>query len=559
MGSATDIDEQKRSRLALQFLDYVSDIMGSSLDTPEMLQRVADVSVPGVADWCSIYLQRSNGDVECVAIAHTDRSLLEAGWSFVRQYPVRAEDPGMTVIATGKSLLFPTIPQDVFLAAARDERHLEMMLRFSSKSAIVAPLVGRGRILGFMSLVNGESPRRFDESDLRLTEILGKRVGTAVENAQIYERERKISNTFQQAALSRALPQVEGLTLNAVYIAAERDAEIGGDWYDAFALPDGRLVLSVGDVGGKGLAGAVLMGSIRHGIRILAQQGFAPSRILLAASQALEQEHPDNLATAFVAIIDPRSWTMHYAVAGHPAPALRRPDGSVTLVPVRPAPPLGLLTSEPDTTALHAIPPRSLLVVYTDGLIESTHDLDVGETRLKAALASEAALHSANPASLITDTVLFDGSQDDVAVLTVAFGRSTRWAFDARDAMAAHGARADLMKVLRADGDPSSEFGDAELIFGELIGNVVRHAAGAIDVALEWDNEAPLLHVIDRGPGFQRDIALPDTFSESGRGLYIIRSIATGLRYQQMPGRGTHVVATLPVTRRRASPTPTAR
>ncbi|GAC1541617.1 MAG: hypothetical protein NVS2B17_19210 [Candidatus Velthaea sp.] len=553
VGSATDIDQQKRSRLAFEFLDQVSDIMGSALEGRDMLQRVADATVPDIADWCAIYVQRGDDTVEPAAIAHVNPNLVEAGWALARQYPVPAHDPSIAVMKTGKSMLVPSIPPEMIAATARDERHLDALKRFSFRSAIAVPLVGRGRNLGYMQFFNGESPRQFDESDLRLAEILGKRVGISVENAQIYERERKISDTFQNAALARSLPHVEGLTLTAVYMAAERDAEVGGDWYDAFLLPDGRLALSVGDVGGKGLSGAVLMASMRHGIRILAQQGFSPGRILLAVSHALEQEHPESIATAFVATIDPRSWTMQYAVAGHPAPALRRPDGSVTLLPVKAAPPLGVLTSEPEGSTLHAIPPRSLLVIYTDGLIESTHDLDIGETRVKAAMASEAVLHSADPASLITDTVLFDGSQDDVAVLTVAFGRSTRWAFDARDAMAAHGARADLMKVLYADGDPASEFGDAELIFGELIGNVVRHAPGAIDVALAWDDDAPVLHVIDRGPGFTREAALPDMLSESGRGLFIISSIAGALHYERLAGRGTHVVATLPVKRRRGS------
>ena len=198
---------------------------------------------------------------------------------------------------------------------------------------------------------------------------------------------------------------------------------------------------------------------------------------------------------------------------------------------------------------LVSIPANSLLVLYTDGLIEATRDLSVGEERLRATVASQAIIHSGDPARLVRDSVLHDGVHDDVAVLTVAFGRSKRWSFDARDAMSAHGARSAFVAALRAEGTADGDYLGSEVIFGELIGNVVRHAPGPIDVTLEWSDLEPVLHVIDRGPGFVRLPALPDTMSESGRGLFIVDALAREFIAKPIPGRGTHVTVRLPVKR----------
>ena len=120
----------------------------------------------------------------------------------------------------------------------------------------------RAKIYGSVNFVTS-GVHTFGPDEQHLAEIVGKRIGVAIENAHMFDCERHISTTFQQAALSHVLPSVPGLDLHAVYVAAECEAEIGGDWYDAFTLDDGRVVVSIGDVAGKGLEAAVLMGSLR--------------------------------------------------------------------------------------------------------------------------------------------------------------------------------------------------------------------------------------------------------------------------------------------------------
>ncbi|GAC1305107.1 MAG: hypothetical protein NVSMB19_16370 [Vulcanimicrobiaceae bacterium] len=549
-GTATDIDEQERAAIALEFFDRVGDLLGAQIEVGETLQSVAERAVPALADWCTIYLHRADDSVEPVAVAHRSPELVAAAWRMLRQYPPRGADAAIERVLQGRSTLAASLSPEQIAAAARDERHRELLGAFDIRCAIVAPLLARGVAIGSVQLVSGAG-RTFDADDLRVAEILGKRLGAAIDNAQIHERERLISTTFQQAALSHALPSVPGIDLHAVYVAAEREAEIGGDWYDAFTLDNEHIVISIGDVAGKGLEAAVLMGSLRQAIRVVALLGFSPGEILEATSRLVQRESPEKFATAFVAIVDPATWSMRYATAAHPQPLLRRPDGSTVFLTAEPAPPLGLIVTIPRDHQVVSIPPKSLLVLYTDGLVEATRDLAQGEARLRASVASNAVLHSGDPARLIHDTVLHDGVHDDVAVLTIAFGRSKRWSFDARDAMSAHGARSSFVAALHAEGDDAGDYIGSEVIFGELIGNVVRHAPGPIDVTLDWSEEEPFLHVIDRGPGFVREPLLPENmFAESGRGLYIIDTLARNFSAVPIPGRGTHVTVRLPVQRR---------
>jgi hypothetical protein len=214
--------------------------------------------------------------------------------------------------------------------------------------------------------------------------------------------------------------------------------------------------------------------------------------------------------------------------------------------------PLGApLVVERKTRNLVGIPPGSLIVLYTDGLVESTRDVVEGEARLREALELDAVLHSKSPATLIRDLVIPGGARDDVAILTLALGRETHWSFESDDAVAAQSVRSSFVGALAREVGDQSDLGAAELIFGELIGNVVRYAPGPIDIDLEWNGLVPVLHVLDRGNGFDLRSTLPeDVMSERGRGLYIVSVLGSDLRADRLPGRGNHVRVALPVRRR---------
>jgi Stage II sporulation protein E (SpoIIE) len=238
---------------------------------------------------------------------------------------------------------------------------------------------------------------------------------------QSYVRDHAVSLAFQDAALPRTLPTVPGLAFDAMYEAAGEDALVGGDWYDAFVLPDGRVVISVGDVGGNGLEAAVTMGAVRQTIRGAAQVFAEPAAALDAADRALRSEQPDRIVTAFVGILDPLTLALSYASAGHPPPLLRHGDGSLVELDAIDLP-LGLRNERTaGSNHVTTLSQSALLVLYTDGLTEATRNVLEGEKRLRDALARDDIVRSARPAAAIRRAVAGEAS-DDVAILTVRVG-----------------------------------------------------------------------------------------------------------------------------------------
>jgi serine phosphatase RsbU (regulator of sigma subunit) len=242
-----------------------------------------------------------------------------------------------------------------------------------------------------------------------------------------FAREHRASAAFQRAALPTRLPDVPGMQFSAIYRAAKAEALVGGDWYDAFRLDDGRIVISVGDVMGNGLFAAVTMGAVRQAMRGAAQILAEPIAILDAADRALHSEQPEAIVTAFVAVLDPATLLLTYASAGHPPPLVRNAAGSVTPLPGHGLP-LGLRSMQPDPPVMsHSIQlaDQSLVALYTDGLIESTRDITAGEALVHDVMARDGVWNADNPAAAIADLVLID-VVDDVAVLTIRIDAQAR-------------------------------------------------------------------------------------------------------------------------------------
>ncbi len=411
------------------------------------------------------------------------------------------------------------------------------------------PLRHRDAVVGAVTLRAAEP---FSDDDVALLHELVARAAVAIENAQLYAREHRVAMTLQRAMLPAVLPEVAGLAFDAVYFPGATEAEIGGDWYDAIALPDGRVVVSIGDVTGRGLTAAVIMGRMRQAIETLATYESDPVRLLDAADSVLRRAHPDAIVTALVGVVDPVARTLAYATAGHPTPIVRAPGSALRQLPGRGLP-LGLREGrEPPATTV-VLPPSSLVVFFTDGLVESTRDIDEGERRVFAALGDPALADGRAPAAALVARVLDDGIRDDVAVLTLRLAHAEssaddwtmRWRFDPRDWRRAYDVRETLAETLAASG-ANVDLPAAELVFGELVGNAVRHAPGLVDVALSWDDAAtPVLHVIDDGPGYVPRSGLPPDDAESGRGLYIVAQLSREFTVTKLARRGVHARAVL--------------
>lgn len=420
---------------------------------------------------------------------------------------------------------------------------------------ILASMAVHGRVTGTI-VAQAHPDRHFTGDDVPLFAEIAARAAVAIENATLYMREQRASATLQQALLPAALPQIPNLAFDAIYQPGMSEAQIGGDWYDAVELPDGRVVVSIGDVTGRGLRAAVIMGRVRQAIEVLATYEADPARLLDAADAVLRRAHPEAIVTALVGVIDRKRRTFAYATAGHPTPIVRDRNGGIVILPGSGLP-LGLRDAHQPPTSTVVLPAHAMILMYTDGLTESTRDIDRGERRVVDAFADPAIAHGPRPASGIKEAVLFDGSSDDVAVFTIAVGEdagsairgewSMQWSFDARDARSARNVRELFLAYLKARSATNADFGNAELVFGELIGNVVRHAPGIVDVEIEWRSDAPVLHVLDRGPGYDRAGELPHHLSESGRGLYLVEQLTREFTVTRLPGHGAHARAVLPI------------
>jgi serine phosphatase RsbU (regulator of sigma subunit)/anti-sigma regulatory factor (Ser/Thr protein kinase) len=426
-------------------------------------------------------------------------------------------------------------------------------------------VTARSRVIIELARTNAELAQRLAERtierdgiarDNAATELL--RTNTTKEYlVRELEREHRASAAFQEAALPSRMPTIPGLEFRAIYRAAKAEALVGGDWYDAFRLDDGRVVLSIGDVMGSGLLAAVMMGAVRQSIRGAAQILADPIQILDAADRALRSEQPDAIVTAFVGILDPITLTLSFASAGHP-PALVRSGSGEVITLNHSGLPLGLrsmhtyIGEAPQAIVLDT---ASMIVLYTDGLIEATRDIELGEIRLRKAIQDVNVWRADDPAAEIADRVL-DDVLDDVAILTIRIsgllGRDTRWAFAPLDVHAATSVREDLVRILDELGVSSANTTTTELVFSELVSNVIRHGTDEVEVALDLSGDAPVLHALDRGPGFAYSARLPmDIMSAGGRGLFIVRSLTHDLVVTKRTGGGSHARAVLPFSIRR--------
>jgi PAS domain S-box-containing protein len=370
-----------------------------------------------------------------------------------------------------------------------------------------------------------------------------------------FELAHHVSETLQTASLPAALPAVPEITFSATYRAGQREASIGGDWYDALRLIDGRIVVSIGDVLGSGLSAAITMIAMRQAMRGAAQILADPVSILEAADRTLREERPDGIVTAFVGVYDPVTHTFVYAGAGHPPPLLRRPSGEIVEL-LAPGLPLGVRRKGDTEPRAIEIEPGAFLTLYTDGLIEATRDWNVGETRLREAVAAIDPARGGRAAERLAAGILHGAASDDVAIMTLAFAPAfpaaaydvpeRRWTFNAGDAFAARATQRAVGASLVARGATDQQVCEAELVFAELVGNVLRHAPGPCLVDLDLAGESPVLSILDRGAGFTLSPRLPiDVLAESGRGLFIVRSLAFEFSADLRPGGGTHARAVL--------------
>ena len=254
-------------------------------------------------------------------------------------------------------------------------------LRETSRSMAGVPLTLDGEVIGVLHVTSDELDR-FGEDDLRLLVPAAERAALAIGRARIVEREHRIAETLQRSLLPDRLPTLEGLTLAARF-APGAGFEVGGDWYDALPLPGGELGVVIGDVAGKGLRAATLMGELRAGLRAYAIEGGDPVQTLTRLNRLALRSF--QMATVLLMHVDAASGSLVFASAGHLPPLLVSASGRASFLPGGESSPL-LAFREDISPGSAVLEPGARVVLYTDGLVERRREpIDIGLERLRSA------------------------------------------------------------------------------------------------------------------------------------------------------------------------------
>jgi PAS domain S-box-containing protein len=425
-GYLRDITERKRSEEAQLFLAQANDVLAESLNFRETLAKVARLAVPRLADWCVIHIATDADDYQELAVEHVDPAKVRFALALQKEYPPdsKATRGVPEVLRTGEPELYPDIPDQLLVEAARDERHLQLLRELGLRSAMIVPLLGRGRILGTITLVSAESGRRFAREDLPLVEELARRAAMAIDNARLFEERSYIAHALQQSLLPPELPDIRGIEIASAYHPAGEGYEVGGDFYDIFRTADHAWAFVIGDVCGKGPDAAALTGLARYTIRAAASQEPKPSRILAALNRAIVGQRPDNI---FCTVCYVRAKTKQHGArltvcsAGHPLPLVLRADGSVESAGT-PGTLLGVFDDPELIESPVALRAGDALVLYTDGVEGRSAGSGPGTERLKSLLAACAGMDAQAIARRIEDSALESSHQaphDDVALLVL--------------------------------------------------------------------------------------------------------------------------------------------
>lgn len=545
-GTTIDIHDSRRASRTIGVFAELGERLSESAALDETMDAVLGVVVPEFADSALIALLDDEGEFIVRAVHDRNPSRKAILQTLLGTTHVGS---GSTVgsraaYATGKPFVINDGLEEMHKSALTPHA-AAIAHRLGIRCVAVLPLASSiGVVVGTLIVTMADSGRRFDDADIPFYMELARRVTPAIANAELYERERRVAHSFQEAALPARLPRVAGYEFDAVYEAGRAEALVGGDWFDAFTLLDGRIVISIGDVAGAGLRAAVMMSNVRQAIRGVAQVHADPALMLEAADGAIRSQHPETYVTAFVGVIEPMTNVLVYQSAGHPRPLLTLPEGGVIELEGGGLP-LGLRSEHEPVTCTFQLPVGSMLTLYTDGLTEATHSLDEGYTKLFATLVQPRLRLATSPAKAIYDAMLPDGSKDDVAILTVRVGEATRGQMfpivSAHDERDVRGMQKHLLQALRDGGLSENAMLSAELILAEVIGNLARYAPGPAVFNLAWNEGVPVLHVMDSGPGYEFAAKLPaDPLSETGRGLFLIASLARNFVVAPRLGGGSH-------------------
>ncbi|MFB9388498.1 SpoIIE family protein phosphatase [Streptomyces coeruleoprunus] len=562
-----DMSAEYWARQRLLILNKASGGIGLTLDVIGTARELATTPVPGFADLVTVDLfdEVLRGEEPPSASAFTPGAaiaLSRAAQHSAKEDADRAPEPATPVSHTPGSVAarcMATGRSTVELAAqpgqggewafgpglAADPAHwppgnplIEGAIAADGLTGrITVPLRARGALLGVVAFSRLDRPEAFTADDLILAEEMTAKAAVAIDNARRYARERTTALTLQRSLLPQGLPNQEAVEVASRYLPAGTGAEVGGDWFDVVPLSGARVALVVGDVVGHGLHASAAMGRLRTAVRTLADVDLPPDELLthlddlvlhLAGDlQPAGHFEPtgESGATCLYTVYDPVSRRFTLASAGHPLPLIISPDGTRTPVPAHPGPPLGIGGLPFEATELE-LPEGSLLVLYTDGLVESRErDVDQRIAELLRALNHSATSLEAL-CDMVMDAMLPERRTDDAALLL-----ARTHALDPHhvadlvvepDPAQVPRARKFAVDQVDAWGLQEASF-VTELVVSELVTNAIRY--GEPPIRLRLIRDTSLICEVFDGSNTAPHLRRARAFDEGGRGLLLVAQL----------------------------------
>jgi serine/threonine-protein kinase RsbW len=532
--------------------------MARSRRTEYLQQLIAELAASSTATSVAATLTSTALDVlaaqaAAVALLEEDRVEVAAARGYPRAVveAIAASEGG-----PGRSVIRTQHPAFLRTPEAIADRYPSLAEHLGPAMAEL-PLRVRGGVLGVL-LLSFEQPRTFDLEQVDTLAAIASEAAQAIHRARVTQREREISRTLQSSLLpDEPISSWNGARVTTWYSAGTEYLDVGGDWYDAIELPDGRLAVSIGDVVGRGLRAAAAMGQLRSALRGLALELRGPGATLEALNRFAAMTPGTELATVAYGELDPISGSFTYACAGHPPPVAWI-DGTVQVLEDGRSPLLAAGYDGHRGEATCSLPPGSTLVLYTDGLVERRDEpFHRGIARLQETLELAGQQELETLTETLIETLLADQDRsDDAALLCLRTGIPMSFSMTfPNEPEALRALRHQFQEWLEVGGSPVREAEALVLAVNEAAANAIEHgyreAQGNVEVTAEMRDHVVEVTVTDRGSWLDAD---PEP--SRGRGLSLMRTLMDEVDLQAGPG-GTRVVLRRQLAGD-ASPTPLA-
>ncbi|MFI7577327.1 SpoIIE family protein phosphatase [Micromonospora sp. NPDC049497] len=391
-----------RRQAWLTFLAEASELLAQSLDVELTMALIPQLVVPRLGQWCAVHTTDEWGRLRLAAASHADESML----------------PQLDAV------LRDTGPDSVQARLREASRNGTQTPLGAPMEGFAVPLIARGQRLGTLA-VGRHQRHRHDPDEVAVLEDVARRAALAIENARIHAERRRVAHTLQQSLLPPVLPVVEGIGFAAEYVPTGDDADVGGDFYDVLPLPDGRWLVVIGDVSGKGVQAAAVTGLVRDVIRVLVGDGKPLPEALARLNETLCERGGGRYCTLALAAVRPGDGdqldvSLH--LAGHDRPVLLRSGGGADFIGTG-GTALGLLDSIASPTAEFPLDPGDALIFYTDGVTERRRGRELfGTDRLREAAAPLAGYSADVIAARLRSTAIGfspETPRDDIAILVL--------------------------------------------------------------------------------------------------------------------------------------------